>query len=79
MNSIVPLLLKYLPTVADSIKALVEYAPTAISTIKELTEFVQRTIEALKQEVPLTPEQEAELDRIIDELPAQEHWKPSKD
>lgn len=75
MDKLTALFLQFLPKQVAAIK-LLQYVPNAIDTAKELTAFVQRTITALKQEGVLTPEQDAELDKAIEELKTQPHWQP---
>lgn len=75
MEKITNLLLQFLPKQVEAVK-LLQHIPDAIDTAKELMAYVQRVIAVLKQEAPLTPEQDAELDRMIEEIKDQPHWKP---
>lgn len=75
MYKFAALFLQFLPKQVEAIK-LLQFVPDAIDTAKELTAFVQRTITALKQEGVLTPEQDAELDKAIEEMKTQPHWQP---
>lgn len=51
--------------------------PDVTGIVSGLAGFVQRTIENLKQNVPLTDEQSAELDAIIEAHSTQPWWKSS--
>ena len=46
-----------------------------VSAAVELTKLVPQVVQQLKKTGELTPEQEAELDRKIAELPTKEHWQ----
>lgn len=75
MKKLTDFLFQSLPKQVEAVK-LLQHIPDAIDTAKELMAYVKRVIEILKQDAPLTPEQDAELDRMIEELKDQSHWQP---
>lgn len=72
----VTFLLNELPSVIKLINQLTNLnIPDVSGIITELTGFVQRTIANLKQNEPMTPEQEATLDALIEAHKDQPWWK----
>lgn len=76
MGTIIDLILKYLPKVAETINTLIKYAPEATDAIKEMTDFFNRSLETLKRNTELTPEQEAQRDAIIAAHKLEPWWQP---
>ena len=78
MTELISFLIKEIPPAVRLIQQIVKSAPAAIDTAKELTGFVQRTVETIRSaDVPLTAEQDVELDRADAEMAKLPWWQPS--
>jgi predicted PurR-regulated permease PerM len=77
MMALIPLIIQSLPTLISIINNLTgkNVPPHLVEDGQKLYKFVTDTIDNLKQNAPLTPEQDAELDRMIEELPKRDYWQ----
>lgn len=80
MNQLVSTTIQYLPTLIGIVNKFTGASvPThLVEDAAKLLEYAHNTAENLKQHAPLTPEQDAELDNLIEQLPQRDYWK-SKD
>lgn len=80
MTALATLIIGQLPNLVKIVNNLTgnHLPPTIVEDGKKLYDFVINTVENIKQTEPLTPEQDAELDALIEELPKRDYWK-SKD
>lgn len=74
MSSLIPILIQFLPNIADAI-GLLGKIPDAIGTVKELKEFVDKIMAILKRPGMLTSEQRVDLDKFIESRKDQPHWQ----
>jgi hypothetical protein len=56
--------------------ALISLIPTILSGIREAVSVINAIRAAAKQSGELTPEQDAEFQKQLDEMFARDYWKP---